>query len=289
VQGCDSIVTLNLTINNSVFGVDIQTACESFTWIDGITYNVSTNTPTFIIVGGSAQGTDSIVTLNLTIFNAVNVIDIQSACDSYTWIDGITYTSSNSVAVYTIAAGSYNGCDSIITLNLTINNTYNSNITAQICSGQSFILPDGTSTNIGGIFSYNLVSISGCDSILQITLNVLSASTDTINAQICNGQPYLLPNGTIVNTNGIYDVLFTNQYGCDSTVTTVITLGANMLANVQIACTPSGAICAGTPVTYTAGSINGGTAPTYQWFVNGIAVSGQTMNEFTSFNLNDRC
>jgi hypothetical protein len=36
-------------------GTDVQTACNSFTWIDGITYNASTNTPTFTIVGGSVQ------------------------------------------------------------------------------------------------------------------------------------------------------------------------------------------------------------------------------------------
>jgi hypothetical protein len=55
VSGCDSIVTLDLTINNFVTGTDVQTACNTFTWIDGITYNASTNTPTFTIVGGSAQ------------------------------------------------------------------------------------------------------------------------------------------------------------------------------------------------------------------------------------------
>jgi hypothetical protein len=70
-SGCDSIVTLNLTINNVVTGTDVQTACNSYTWIDGITYNASTNTPTFTIVGGSSTGCDSIVTLDLTINNFV--------------------------------------------------------------------------------------------------------------------------------------------------------------------------------------------------------------------------
>lgn len=42
-----------------------------------------------------------------------------TACDSYTWIDGITYTSSNNSATYVIPNQA--GCDSTITLNLTIN------------------------------------------------------------------------------------------------------------------------------------------------------------------------
>jgi hypothetical protein len=48
--------------------------------------------------------------------------DIQTACDSYTWIDGNTYSVSNNSAIYTIPGGAVNGCDSILTLDLTINN-----------------------------------------------------------------------------------------------------------------------------------------------------------------------
>ncbi len=74
------IVTLDLTINNVVTGTDVQTACNSFTWIDGITYNASTNTPTFTIVGGSVSGCDSIVTLDLTINNVVTA-PMSTACN----------------------------------------------------------------------------------------------------------------------------------------------------------------------------------------------------------------
>lgn len=44
--------------------------------------------------------------------------DIQSACNSYTWLDSVTYTSSNNTAKYFLS--NINGCDSIITLDLTI-------------------------------------------------------------------------------------------------------------------------------------------------------------------------
>lgn len=49
--------------------------------------------------------------------------DVQEACDSYQWIDGNTYTSSNNAATYTISGGAANGCDSLVTLDLTINTT----------------------------------------------------------------------------------------------------------------------------------------------------------------------
>lgn len=119
--GCDSTLTLNITIVQPSTGVDVQTACSSYTWIDGITYNSSNNTATHTISGGSMYGCDSIVTLNLTINLPSTGTDMQTACDSYMWIDGNTYTASNNTATYTIVGGSANGCDSVVTLNLTIN------------------------------------------------------------------------------------------------------------------------------------------------------------------------
>jgi gliding motility-associated-like protein len=71
--GCDSIVTTNLTVNPIATGTDTRIACGSFTWINGTTYTTNNTTATFTIVGGSATGCDSLVTLNLTIQNIPNV------------------------------------------------------------------------------------------------------------------------------------------------------------------------------------------------------------------------
>ena len=42
MQVDDSTVTLDLTITNSNTGTDVQTACDSYTWIDGNTYTTVT-------------------------------------------------------------------------------------------------------------------------------------------------------------------------------------------------------------------------------------------------------
>jgi uncharacterized delta-60 repeat protein len=47
-------------------------------------------------------------------------IDVISSCSAYTWIDGITYNTSNNTATFTTIGGAANGCDSLHTLNLTI-------------------------------------------------------------------------------------------------------------------------------------------------------------------------
>ena len=121
-NGCDSLVTLDLTILAPTTGTDVITECGSYTWIDGVTYTSSNNTATFNIVGGAANGCDSLVTLDLTINNPTTGTDVITACGSYTWIDGITYSSSNNTATFNLVGGAATGCDSLVTLNLTINN-----------------------------------------------------------------------------------------------------------------------------------------------------------------------
>lgn len=120
-SGCDSIISIDLTILKPSNGTDIQTACDSITWIDGNTYSSNNNTATFSIVGGAINGCDSVVRLDLTIVNSTSGVDIRTACDSIRWIDGNTYTSSNNTATYNIVNGAASGCDSLVTLNLTIN------------------------------------------------------------------------------------------------------------------------------------------------------------------------
>ena len=115
-QGCDSVVTLNLTFTAGPTGTDKIEACQSYTWIDGNTYTSNNNTATHTLT--SSQGCDSVVTLNLTIGYPESSTDIIQACNKFTWIDGNTYTSDNNTATYTLQT--QYGCDSVVTLDLTI-------------------------------------------------------------------------------------------------------------------------------------------------------------------------
>jgi hypothetical protein len=139
-SGCDSIVTLNLTINYTTTGIDVQTACDNYTWIDGNTYTASNNTATHVLV--NAAGVDSIVTLNLTINYGTTATYFHTACGSYTWIDGITYTNSTNTPTFTLTTTQ--GCDSVITLFLTINNvdvsvTENNPVLTANASGAAYV------------------------------------------------------------------------------------------------------------------------------------------------------
>lgn len=120
-NGCDSIVKLNLTILPIAYGIDSHVTCNSFNWMDGKTYTTSNDSARFRISNGSSSGCDSIVMLNLKILPLSFGIDNQKACNSFTWIDGKNYTKNNDSATYLILGGAANGCDSLVTLNLTIN------------------------------------------------------------------------------------------------------------------------------------------------------------------------
>ncbi|NRA11753.1 MAG: T9SS type A sorting domain-containing protein [Crocinitomicaceae bacterium] len=81
-------------------------------------FNPSTNEP-YVAYPNSATNTFKIQKFICT---AATDTDTRTECNSYTWIDGINYTSSNNSATFNIANGAANGCDSLVTLDLTIIN-----------------------------------------------------------------------------------------------------------------------------------------------------------------------
>jgi len=111
-NNCDSVVTLDLTINQSTSSCDTVIACESFDW-NGVTY---TESGVYTFNTTYANGCDSIATLNLTINNGVDSSEDMTSCESFDW-NGVTYTETG---VYTFNSTDANGCESIETLNLTI-------------------------------------------------------------------------------------------------------------------------------------------------------------------------
>ena len=180
IAGCDSVVTLDLTIINSTTGIDTQVSCNPFTWIDGITYTASNDSATFILMNNA--GCDSVVTLDLTI-NSNFGTDSQTACNSYTWIDGNTYTSSNNTATHTLVNTA--GCDSVVTLNLTLNSVTasvfeNNLVLTAIPPGANYQwidCSDNNASNVGESNQSFTPSLNGSYAVI-ITLNGCSDTSD---------------------------------------------------------------------------------------------------------------
>jgi hypothetical protein len=122
------------------YGVDSQTSCDPYTWIDGVTYTTSNYSATHIISSGSINGCDSMVTLNLNLIQD-SILISDSSYNSYTY-NGQVFYNSGVYLVDTISNG--NGCITYVYLDLFI---YNSSLQENTRINFS-IYPNPTSNSI---------------------------------------------------------------------------------------------------------------------------------------------
>ena len=221
VNGCDSIVTLHLTVKQSVTELVEATACDSYTWNDS-TYAES---GVYSKIFTAANGCDSTVTLNLTINHSVTELVEATACDSYTWNDS-TYTVSGIYSNTFLAA---NGCDSTITLHLIINHAVTELVEATACD--SYTWNDSTYT-VSGVYSKILTAGNGCDSTITLHLTVNYAVTEHVEATACDS--YTWHDSTYFE-NGTYVFEYLNNVGCPSTDTLhlIINHAVNTVAEAE--------------------------------------------------------
>ncbi|NOQ71811.1 MAG: T9SS type A sorting domain-containing protein [Crocinitomix sp.] len=212
-SGCDSIISLHLTILPASSTTDNIEACDSYTWIDGIEYTEDNDEAVFTLT--NEFGCDSVVALNLTILSSSSGIDEQTACDSLLWTDGITYYEDNFVATDTFVNAV--GCDSVVTLNLTVN--YSNTGIDELVACDSLLWIDGiTYYENNDEATFTLANMFGCDSVVALNLEVNYSSSGTDEQTACDS--YVWIDGIEYfedNTSATFTL--TNAVGCDSVVT----------------------------------------------------------------------
>lgn len=172
------------------FGTDSIISCDSIVWIDGNTYYSSNDSAQFTITAGASSGCDSVVSLDLTIKKKSTRIDAISDCGPFTWIDGNTYTRSDSTAQYVLTGAASNGCDSIITLYLTIDTadvsiTNNSPtlIANAIGATYQWINCDSSLAPINGATSQSLTPAVNGNYAVIVTQNGCVDTSDCVSIQ----------------------------------------------------------------------------------------------------------
>ena len=171
--GCPNTATLNLTINNSSSTLTTVTTCDSYVWSNTPNVNYISSgiyISTYINPVSGCLHTDS---LDLTILNSSYSVDnVGSHCDSYTWIDGNTYTSSNNTASFVISNSV--GCDSTITLDLVIYPSINVNasVTDELCLNYDDGRIDLTVSGGLGNFSFNWIGPNSFSSLNEDIYNL---------------------------------------------------------------------------------------------------------------------
>ena len=142
-------------------------SCKSFVaWNDG-----NTNNPRTVTITSDTSFT--------AIFESVEISnDITAAI-----CQGSAYTENgfnvSQIGVYTQNLQTINGCDSVVTLTLTVNPVYSFTIDATINQGETY-QENGFNVSEAGTYTQNLQTVNGCDSVIVLNLTVNSSLGDVV-------------------------------------------------------------------------------------------------------------
>ena len=184
-----------------------------------------------------------------------------TACGSFT-LGSNTYTTSGTYTPTFVNAG---GCDSTVTLTLSINEIYTTNFSQEACDSFHF---GGQTYFSSGNYTHTFQSVNGCDSIATVFLAIGTSSTSSVSETSCDAFVF---EGFTYTQSGNYQITIPNAVGCDSVITlqlTINTLEATATINDNtLTAQPSGA--------------------TYQWLhcnANNTPIANATQQSYTPNN-----
>jgi gliding motility-associated-like protein len=211
VAGCDSIVTIELTVNVPTNSYQKDTICSMllpFRWDDLVFAEAGIQAKNLL----NATGCDSTATYELIVKHSTQSITKASVCEGESYLfNGNNY---DSTGVYSVFLTNSAGCDSTAILELTVSSHKGPFTNKSICRGESYLF-NGNYYDATGTYSDTLTNSLGCDSIATLELTVNQPSASITNDSICHGESYFF-NGKSYNSSGTYYASLSNAVGCDS-------------------------------------------------------------------------
>ena len=214
-----------------------------------------------------------------------------NTCEAYVW-NGVTYSQSGD---YTDSLQTIHGCDSIVTLHLQINESFNLTIDTTVC-GEFFW--EGQTYNSSQTITRNLPTAAGCDSIVTVHLTVLQSVQTAKTVTLCSNQLPYHYGGMTFNSSGTTVITISNASGCDSTIT--LTIIVNPQPSLPTISTNSITHCGGSDISLHGSAGTNGTV--CRWYAAENATEAfMTSNSFqhpfaesttiyvSSFNANTGC
>jgi hypothetical protein len=212
--GCDSIITLHVTINESVYETESVDACSDYTWAENNqTYNTS---GIYYAQYVGANGCDSIRVLDLEMHNGSSSVSQVSACEMYTWPEnGQSYVTSG---IYSVTYQNVLGCDSLVTLDLSVSYPVTNVVSVQSCGPYYWTESDESYANSGIYYVTKFIDGQPCDGFFQLNLTV-HPEINLIQSETACGTYTWPVDGNTYSNSGTYNGLITSSTGCDTLVT----------------------------------------------------------------------
>ena len=229
LYGCEPMTLQgSITVSDTIRNFTEATACDAYVWgVNNATYLQS---GVYRVQNVAQNGCVSLELLNLTVNHRSYGIDQIDACDSYTWLDGQTYTASTTTPTYTISGGNAAGCDSVVTLHLTVHGRVATDVSQIACDQYTWA---GSTYTESTVVTQQLRSIYGCDSIVTMHLSIYpSYRFDTESDSICRGDYYNYHGNNYIET-GVYTVSLRTHAGCDSIYTLNLTVLQPMTVRIE--------------------------------------------------------
>ena len=219
-QGCDTINVLSIAVNPIFQDTQTVAICanESFLRPSGAPIS---NAGWYIDSLQTVSGCDSIIYTNLQVSSLLIDSVTINRCAGEFYVRSGGDTAFVSGRYFDTLTNNF-GCDSLIVLNLTVHPVYQDTQNIRICMNESFRLPSGNFVNTPGRYKDTLVSVNGCDSIVETVLQLMPLPIDTHSVRKCFNEGYLLPSNRMVFDSGIYIDTLNNGLTCDSIRITVL-------------------------------------------------------------------
>ncbi len=237
VHHCDSIVRLHLTVNHGD-RVDLyDVVCANTAYSKYGFSTMFTRSGDYLLEHDdvNVNGCDSTTILHLTVYPVYNENVSEVICATalpYRWRNKVI----EEAGAYVFEETTVNGCDSIVTLNLSVSDAYVTNLQAHICQGEVYN-QNGFDTAEPGVYQLNLTAHNGCDSVVILNLFVHDLNTTELSDAVCQNEAYSRYGFQNISTAEVgtftYTQVVPTQYGCDSTV--VLTLTVNPVYDLQFA------------------------------------------------------
>ncbi len=171
VNGCDSTVTLTLEVLPAFNNATVTACVNELPYIFGTQSLTVPGVYTEFFI--SSNGCDSTVTLDFEIYPVYHHVESVKICpDELPYIFGTQSLTAS--GIYTEIFTSVNGCDSTVTLDFDIYPVYHHAESVKICPDELPYIFGTQSLSAPGIYTEIFTSVNGCDSVVTLTLNVIS-------------------------------------------------------------------------------------------------------------------